>query len=68
MECNHLQHQVGRTNVSFWSSGASYVRLNCRVQKFPVKSVVVNLSRNRYACCLGLESVRFLLNSGLMNW
>lgn len=59
VECNHLQHQVGRTNVSFWSSGASYVRLNCRVQKFPVKSVVVNLSRNREGTikCATIEEI-----------
>ncbi|KAL2942802.1 Ribosome-recycling factor chloroplastic [Bienertia sinuspersici] len=58
VDCNHIQNQDSRTNVSFWRSAANYTRMDCGVKHFG-KSVVVKQFPNRAGSfrCATMEEI-----------
>ncbi|KAL2942785.1 Ribosome-recycling factor chloroplastic [Bienertia sinuspersici] len=58
VDCNHIQNQDSRTNVSFWRSAANYTRMDCGVKHFG-KSVVVKQFPNRAGTfrCATMEEI-----------
>ncbi|XP_074311382.1 ribosome-recycling factor, chloroplastic [Silene latifolia] len=45
LDCNSLENQCARTNLSFWRSSASYVRVDCGLGKFCGKPIVKELRK-----------------------
>ncbi|KAH9625166.1 hypothetical protein KSS87_008768 [Heliosperma pusillum] len=45
LDCNSSENQCARTNVSFWRSSASYVRVDCGLGKFCGKPIVKELQK-----------------------
>lgn len=65
VDCNHVQNQIGRVNVSFWRSAASYVRLECGFNKFcgklNVKQVQKRAGIIRFATIEEIEAEKSMI-------